>query len=259
MNNNIEKSLSKVPQVTVMFWIIKIFATTVGETGGDALSMSLQLGYGISSLIFIGFFFACLFAQIKTKRYYAFVYWFLVIATTTVGTTMSDYFDRSLGMGYIKSSSILFLCVIGVLISWHFIAGRIEFQRISTRKDEVFYWLTILISNTLGTALGDFTATDLGCGFQWGALVFLGMLALIGLAFFLTKIPKSILFWSAYVLTRPLGATLGDTITKPITEGGFNLGRITSSVVIAALMFAFVVIRYRKSGLVPSLVRVKKD
>jgi uncharacterized membrane-anchored protein len=256
-NQNIDILLSKVPLVTLMFWIIKIFATTVGETGGDALSMTLDFGYGVSSLIFMGFFFACLFVQVNSKRYYAFVYWFLVVATTTVGTTMSDFFDRTLGLGYIKSSIILFCGVIIMLVLWHFVTGRIRFEKITARKDEVFYWMTILVSNTLGTALGDFTATDMGIGFQRGALVFLGLLILVCLLFFYTKIPRSVLFWSAYVLTRPLGATLGDTITKPIAEGGLNLGRITSSLVITGFMFAMVIVYYRKSGLLPAFQRRK--
>lgn len=247
--------LSKVPLVTFMFWIIKVFATTVGETGGDALSMTLDLGYAVSSLIFLGFFIACLFVQVNSRKYYALVYWFLVIATTTVGTTMSDFFDRTLGLGYIKSSIILFCGVITVLVLWHFITGRIQFEKITVRKDEVFYWMTILVSNTLGTALGDFTATDMGIGFERGALVFLGLLVLVSLAYFFSKIPKSMLFWSAYVLTRPLGATLGDTITKPVAEGGLNLGRITSSLVITGVMFVMVIVYYRKSGLFPSLRR----
>jgi uncharacterized membrane-anchored protein len=257
--NNYGAVNSKVPLVTLMFWIIKICATTVGETGGDALSMTLQLGYAISSLVFLGFFLVCLFAQVTSKRYYAVIYWFLVIATTTVGTTMSDFFDRTLGLGYIKSSILLFSGVVIVLLVWRLVTGRIEFQNISAKKDEIFYWLTILVSNTLGTALGDFAATDAGLGFEHGALVFLGLLVLVGVAYFFSKIPKSILFWAAYVLTRPLGATLGDTITKPIAEGGLNLGRITSSFVIAGVMFVLVFFYYRKSGLLPLFRRVKED
>jgi uncharacterized membrane-anchored protein len=242
---------SKVPVVTLMFWMIKICATTVGETGGDALSMTFNLGYAVSSLIFLGFFFLCLYAQINVKRYYAIIYWLLVVATTTVGTTMSDFLDRTMGLGYIKSSAILFCGVLMLLFIWHRATGRIKFEKITKRKDETFYWVTILVSNTLGTALGDFTATDTGLGFERGALVFLGLLALVGMAYFFTKIPKSILFWSAYVLTRPLGATLGDTITKPIAEGGLNLSRVSSSLVIAGFMFAAVIVYYRKSGLLP--------
>jgi len=249
--HDITAHVGKVPLVTLMFWLIKICATTVGETGGDALSMTFQLGYAVSSLIFLGFFFICLIVQVGSKRYYAFVYWALVVATTTVGTTMSDYFDRTLGLGYIKSSIILFCVVMAVLTAWRLTAGRIRFEKIIARRDEIFYWLTILVSNTLGTALGDFTATDSGLGFERGALIFLGLLALVGAAYFFTKIPKSILFWSAYVLTRPLGATLGDTITKPLAEGGLNLSRVSSSLIIAGIMFAAITVYYRKFGLFP--------
>jgi len=175
----------------------------------------------------------------------SFAYWLVVVATTTVGTTMSDYLDRTLALGYIKSSIVLFAGVICCLILWRLAAGRIRFENISSRKDEFFYWVTILVSNTLGTALGDFTASDTGLGFEKGALIFLGLLVLVGLAHFFSKIPKSILFWAAYVLTRPLGATLGDTLTKPLAEGGLNLGRIASSLVIAGTMALLVIVTYR--------------
>jgi uncharacterized membrane-anchored protein len=239
--------LSKVPAVTLAFWIIKICATTVGETGGDALSMQLNLGYAVSSLIFLVFFVVTLTAQVSVKRYHPFAYWAVVVATTTVGTTVSDYLDRTVGLGYIKSSIILFCGVLMVLFVWWRVRGRIEFQNITTRTDEIFYWVTILVSNTLGTALGDFAADDLGLGFQRGALVFAGLLALVAAAYYFTKIAPSILFWSAYVLTRPLGATLGDTLTKPHKQGGFDLSRIDSSLVIAGLMIVLVVINTRSS------------
>jgi uncharacterized membrane-anchored protein len=239
--------VSKVPQVTLMFWLIKICATTVGETGGDALSMQLQLGYAVSSLIFLAFFAVTVSAQVASKRYRPFVYWAVVVATTTVGTTMSDYFDRTLGLGYVKSSAILLVCVLAVLVVWRLVAGRIEFENITDRRDEVFYWLTILVSNTLGTALGDFTADDLGLGFERGALVFAGLIALVAAAHYLTNVSDSILFWAAYVLTRPLGATLGDTLTKPHDEGGLDLQRSTCSFVIAAVMVVLIVITYRRA------------
>src|SRR2546423_9827645 len=213
--NNRGEWLSKVPQVTIAFWIIKILATTVGETGGDALSMTLQLGYAVSSVIFLAFFAVTLSAQVASKRYHPFIYWAVVVATTTVGTTMSDYFDRTVGLGYVKSSIILFCGVLVILFIWRRVMGRIEFENITNRKDEVFYWLTILVSNTLGTALGDFTANDLGLGFERGALVFAGLIVIVAAAHYFTKISDSILFWAAYVLPRPLGATLGDTLTKP--------------------------------------------
>jgi uncharacterized membrane-anchored protein len=231
---------SKVPQVTIAFWIVKIFATTVGETGGDALSMTLNLGYTVSTLIFLGFFLVTLALQVRSSRYHPLFYWLVVVATTTVGTTTSDMFDRTLGLGYVKSSAIELALVIIVLVVWHRSTGSIGVDRITTRKNEIFYWLTILVSNTLGTALGDFVATDMGLGFQKGALVFAALILLVALLHYLTPVSKAALFWAAYVLTRPLGATLGDTLTKPAAQGGLNFGRITSSLVIAAGMVVLI-------------------
>jgi uncharacterized membrane-anchored protein len=232
--------LSKVPAVTLMFWIIKILATTLGETGGDALSMTFDLGYLVSTLIFLGCFAVALAAQVTARRYHPAIYWLVVVATTTVGTTTSDYFDRTLGLGYIKSSIILFFVVLLVLGAWHLVTGRIEFEHIVSHDNEIFYWVTILVSNTLGTALGDFTADDLGLGFEKGALVFAVLIAIVAVLYVFTRIPRSTLFWSAYVLTRPLGATLGDTITKPHAEGGLALGRVVSSGVIALAMIVLI-------------------
>jgi uncharacterized membrane-anchored protein len=243
--------LSKVPQVTLMFWLIKILATTLGETGGDAVTMTLNLGYAVGSLIFLGFFVVTLAAQVASKRYHPFTYWAVVVATTTVGTTMSDYLDRTVGLGYIKSSIMLFGGVLVVLFIWYRVMGRLEFENITDRRDEVFYWLTILVSNTLGTALGDFTADDAGLGFERGALVFAALIALVAALHYFTKISDSVLFWAAYVLTRPLGATLGDTLTKPHAEGGLELSRIVSSLVIAALMVVLVILAYRRAGQSP--------
>ena len=243
----VRSGLSKVPEVTIVFWIVKILATTLGETGGDALSMTLQLGYALSTLIFLGFFLVTLSAQVASKRYHPVAYWAVVVATTTVGTTTSDYFDRTLGLGYVKSSIILFCAVIAVLVAWRFVTGRIEYEQIVRRDDEIFYWLAILVSNTLGTALGDFMASSTGLGFERGALVFSGLIALVAAAHFFTSLPDNVLFWAAYVLTRPLGATLGDTLTKSHPEGGLGLGRIESSLVIAVAMVVLIsVTRLRK-------------
>jgi uncharacterized membrane-anchored protein len=239
--------LSKVPQVTLAFWVVKILATTVGETGGDALSMTLDLGYAVSSLIFLGFFCVTLAAQITSKRYHPVFYWAVVVATTTVGTTTSDYLDRTVGLGYVKSSIMLSCLVIAVLAAWHFATGEIAVDRITTRKNEIFYWVTILISNTPGTALGDFTATTAGLGFERGALVFAGLIALVAAVYFFTNLPESVLFWTAYVLTRPLGATLGDTLTKPHSDGGLELGRITSSLAIAGAMVVLIALTSRRN------------
>ncbi|HTP43043.1 MAG TPA: hypothetical protein VMJ13_00675 [Candidatus Acidoferrum sp.] len=238
--------LSKVPQATLAFWIIKILATTVGETGGDALSMTLDLGYAVSTLIFLGFFCVTLAAQITSKRYHPVFYWAVVVATTTVGTTTSDYLDRTLGLGYIKSSAMLFAGVLLVLGAWRSTTGEIAVDRITTRTNEIFYWVTILVSNTLGTALGDFVASTTGLGFERGALIFAALLLLVAGAYFLLKIPESVAFWAAYVLTRPLGATLGDTLTKPHDEGGLALGRITSSLVMVAAMIILIALTSRR-------------
>jgi uncharacterized membrane-anchored protein len=235
-------ALSKVPPATLAFWIVKILATTLGETGGDALSMTLKLGYALSTLIFLGFFALTLSAQVKSRSYHPVLYWSVVVATTTVGTTTSDYFDRTLGLGYVKSSIILFGVVIAVLVGWRAATGAIKVDDVTTRKNEIFYWVTILVSNTLGTALGDFVADDAGLGFQKGALVFAGLIVVVGLLHLFAKAPRSIVFWAAYVLTRPLGATLGDTLTKPSEEGGLNLGRISTSVAMAAAMVLLVAV-----------------
>lgn len=228
---------SKVPYVTLAFWIIKLLATTVGETAGDAVSMTLGLGYAVASLIYVAFFAVALAVQVGSRRYRPFAYWAVVVATTTVGTTLSDYLDRTVGLGYVKSSIVLLLGVLALLLLWHRLAGRIVFEKITSRQDEIFYWLTILVSNTLGTALGDFVVTTAGLGFGHGTLVFGGLLALVAAAHrWLPVIPASASFWAAYVLSRPFGATLGDLLTKPRDEGGLALGRIVASLVILAAM-----------------------
>ncbi len=248
-SDDLRDALSKVPQVALAFWVVKILATTLGETGGDALSMTLNLGYGVSTLIFLAFFLVTLAFQVRSKHYHPLFYWAVVVATTTVGTTTSDYIDRTLGMGYVKSSIILLGLVLLVLVVWRFTTGAIAVDHITTRKNETFYWLTILVSNTLGTALGDFVATDAGLGFQRGALVFAALIAIVAALHKFTSIRTSVLFWAAYVLTRPLGATLGDTLTKPNAQGGLNLGRIVSSAVIAVVMIILIAVTpLRKRG-----------
>jgi uncharacterized membrane-anchored protein len=240
--------LSKVPQATLAFWVVKILATTLGETGGDALSMQLNLGYAVATLIFLAFFAVTVTAQVAAKRYHAIFYWAVVVATTTVGTTTSDYIDRTLGLGYVVSSLMLLTAVIAMLLLWRRVTGHIAVDHVTGRTDETFYWLTILISNTLGTALGDFTADTAGIGFEGGALIFAGLIAVVAAAYFFTRIPRSLLFWAAYVLTRPLGATLGDTLTKPFAQGGLNLSRIDSSLVIAAVMIVGIAVTRLRSS-----------
>ena len=252
----VHEALSKAPQATLMFWLVKICATTVGETGGDAVSMTLKTGYLVATLIFLGFFIATLGAQVVAKRYHPLTYWLVVVATTTVGTTTSDFIDRTLHLGYVLSSAMLLGLVILVLIVWRLTTGKIAADRITNRTDEVFYWLTILVSNTLGTALGDFSSETIPdlmgkiaqapaggwdpWGFELAAVVFAGLIAVVALLHVLKALPQAVLFWAAYILTRPLGATLGDTLTKPHSQGGLDFGRILATVIIAAAMVVLI-------------------
>ena len=244
-------SCSKVPHVTAAFWIIKILATTLGETGGDAVTMSLKLGYAVGSLIFLAIFAVALAVQTARREFHPFAYWAVVVATTTVGTTLSDYCDRTLGMGYVWSSILFFTGVIALLLAWRFTMGKVQYEYIIDRKDEIFYWVTILVSNTLGTALGDFASSDTGLGFERGTLLFASLLLVLAAAYRFTNIPRSGLFWASYILTRPLGATLGDTLTKPHEEGGLELSRIMSSLIIAALMIVGIVFFSKAPGRCP--------
>jgi uncharacterized membrane-anchored protein len=239
---------SKVPQVALAFWIIKIAATTLGETAGDALSMTMNLGYAVSTLIFLVFFLGAVAAQIKAKSFHRLLYWTVIVATTTLGTTMADFADRSLGIGYAGGSLILFTALLMILGLWRVSAGSISFRDIVSPKVEMFYWTTILFSNTLGTALGDWLADTQGVGFERGALVFAGALAVVAAAYFFTSISRTLLFWTAFILTRPLGATLGDLLTKPRADGGLNLSRIISSLVIAAFMVLCILLTSQNAG-----------
>jgi len=244
--NPAQTVLNKVPQVTLAFWLIKICATTLGETGGDALSMTLKLGYAASTVIFFGVFLLTLFAQVRAKRYNPGLYWLVILSTTTAGTTMSDFLDRTAHLGYIGGSLVLIGALVAVLVAWRLTLGSISFDHIVDPKVETFYWTTILFSNTLGTALGDFMSDDAGLGYQGGALVIGGALALIAGAYFLTKVSRTLLFWLAFVLTRPLGATLGDMLTKTHDKGGLNLGTLPSSLVLCIAMIALVFLAARK-------------
>lgn len=242
-------SADKVPSVTLAFWAAKIAATTLGETGGDALSMTLGLGYAVSTLIFAGIFLIALVGQVSARRYHAGIYWFAIVATTTVGTTLSDFMDRTLGLGYTQSSLLLFSLVVLTLGMWKFFTGSISVSHIVTRKVECFYWTAILFSNTLGTALGDFLADTEGVGFGGGAVFFGGLIAVVAgiylvaanVPYLLARMSLPLLFWSAFVLTRPLGATLGDLLTKPVAMGGLHLERIASSIVLAVFMVGCIV------------------
>ncbi|HJU17990.1 MAG TPA: hypothetical protein VJ770_16155 [Stellaceae bacterium] len=247
-NSAAEFCTSKVPAVTLGFWIIKIAATTIGETGGDALSMTLNLGYALSTAIFFVFFAVAVTAQIKADKFNPFLYWTVIVATTTVGTTMADFADRSLGIGYVGGSAILFALVMAALGLWRLALGSVSVNTIISPRQEAFYWVTILLSNTLGTALGDFLADDSGLGYEGGALVFAAALALLAVAYFTTRISRTLLFWLAFILTRPLGATCGDLLTKPISDGGLHLGRFTSSAVIAVFITLCVLILPQRAG-----------
>ncbi|MCE9563363.1 MAG: hypothetical protein K8U57_15080 [Planctomycetes bacterium] len=238
---------NKVPQVVFAFWLIKISATTLGETSGDALSMSLELGYAVSTAIFLALFLVAVTVQVSVKKYHPLLYWAVIVATTTVGTTTADYLTRDAGLGYFWASLFLLAAVVGVLALWYYSLGTVSVDRITNRKAETFYWVAILCSNTLGTALGDWLADTQGFGFGGGALVFGGMLALIAVAYFFTNISHTALFWAAFVLTRPLGATLGDLLTKPIADGGLDLSRIASSVILAIFMIGCILLTSRKS------------
>jgi uncharacterized membrane-anchored protein len=246
MTEDVERS--KVPEVTVVFWIIKVLATTLGETGGDAVSMSLNLGYAVSSFIFIGIFAVAVVAQIAAKRFHPFLYWLVVIATTTAGTTMADFADRSLGIGYPGGASLLFLLLMASLAVWYRSAGSISVNTVSTPKIETFYWVAILFSQTLGTALGDWMADTNGLGYEGGALVFTAGLALVAVAYFYTSMSRTLLFWAAFILTRPLGATLGDLLDKPLNSGGLAFSRFYASAILAAVILGCVAWLPQRAG-----------
>jgi uncharacterized membrane-anchored protein len=244
---SVDAVYGKVPEVAIGFWIIKIAATTLGETGGDALSMSLNLGYATSTIIFFVLFAVAVGAQIRARKFHTFLYWAVIVATTLTGTTMADFADRSLGIGYPGGSIILFTLVMCVLMMWRLKMGSISVECITSPKVEAFYWATILFSNTLGTALGDWVA-DSGPGYEGGALIFAGCIAVVALIYFFTKASRAVLFWAAFVLTRPLGATLGDLLTKPVASGGLNLSRYSSSAAIACFMVICILAFPQRAG-----------
>jgi uncharacterized membrane-anchored protein len=232
--------LSKVPEITFIFWVMKIAATTLGETAGDLLSMTLKIGYALSSMLLLAMFFAALIGQLTARRYIPWLYWLVILATSTAGTTMSDFMDRTLGLGYALGSTILISILCLIFAVWRYSTGELALKDITTRKVEVFYWTAILFSNTLGTALGDFLADDSGLGFGGGALLIGSLIALIVLVYYYTKISRPFLFWAAFVLTRPFGATMGDLLTKTPAKGGLGFGTIGSSAVLGAILLIFI-------------------
>jgi uncharacterized membrane-anchored protein len=239
---------SKVPEVTLIFWLIKILATTLGETGGDALSMSADLGYALSSLVFIGVFVVAVVVQISARAFHPLLYWIVVIATTTAGTTMADFADRSLGIGYPGGASLLFLLLMVSLAFWRWVEGTISVDTVTAPRTETFYWVSIMFSQTLGTALGDWMADTNGLGYERGALGFAAGLAVIAAAYFWTSISRTLLFWAAFILTRPLGATLGDWLDKPTQDGGLGFSRFYATAILAAAILACIAFLPQRAG-----------
>lgn len=228
--------MNKIAQITLIFWIMKISATTLGETAGDLLSMTMGVGYAVSSLILFSLFVITLIIQLMSKKYHPILYWTVILSTSIAGTTMSDYMDRTLGLGYAKGSMLLITILLLVFAFWYFSEGSLNINYIKTRKAETLYWIAILFSNTLGTALGDFLADSSGLGYKGGAILIGSLLAIIVIATFYTKISRVFLFWIAFVLTRPFGATFGDLLTKPHEKGGLDLGTMGSSLVLASIL-----------------------
>ncbi|MCK9989888.1 MAG: hypothetical protein RugAbin2_00902 [Rugosibacter sp.] len=242
MNNSTENALGKVPEITLLFWIIKIAATTLGETGGDAVSMSMNLGYLLSTAIFSAVFLVAVFAQIKAKAFHPSLYWTTIIATTTVGTTLADFADRSLGIGYAGGSALLLALLLGSLFTWHRTLGSVSVNTVNSPKAEMFYWVTIMFSQTLGTALGDWIADTAGLGYLGAAVVFGSFLALAVAAYWWTPISRTLLFWAAFILTRPLGAVVGDFLDKPLSAGGLALSRYSASVALLAFILVSILL-----------------
>jgi uncharacterized membrane-anchored protein len=242
---------SKVPEVTFGFWVVKILATTLGEIGGDAVTMSMNLGYLIGTAIFATIFIVAAVTQIGAKKFHPFLYWFAIVASTTVGTTLADFFDRSLGIGYLGGSLILASLVGLSLGIWYWTMGSVSVNSITSRKVKVFYWVTITFSQTLGTALGDWMAVT-GLGYRGGALVFAAGLAIVACAYYWTTISRTVLFWAAFVLTRPLGATVGDFFDKPLNQGGLALSRYTASIMLAIAIVALIALLPQRAKKLPA-------
>lgn len=238
----VTRSASKVPEVTLIFWIIKIAATTLGETGGDAVSMSMDLGYLVATAIFATVFLLAVGAQIAAAGFHPFLYWTTIIATTTVGTTLADFADRSLGIGYPGGTLLLFALLLASLAVWYRSLGSVSVNTVSSPRAEMFYWVTIMFSQTLGTALGDWTADTAGLGYIGGAAVFGVLLALVSAAYYLTKISRTALFWMAFILTRPLGAVVGDFLDKPVSDGGLGLSRYSASATLLVFIVACILV-----------------
>jgi uncharacterized membrane-anchored protein len=248
MNANKRDAVSKVPEVTLVFWIIKILATTLGETGGDAVSMSMNLGYLVGTGIFAVLFLVAVLAQVRAKKFHPFLYWATIIATTTVGTTLADFATRSLGIGYTGGSLILLALLLASLFVWHRTMGSVAVDTVSSPKSEMFYWVTIMFSQTLGTALGDWTADTADFGYSGAAMVFGTLLALVAAGYYWTRISRTVLFWAAFILTRPLGAVVGDFLDKPRDHGGLALSRYSASATLLALVVLMIIVFPQKTA-----------
>jgi len=252
MNDVRNQALSKVPEVTLGFWILKIAATTLGETGGDTVTMTLNWGYLTGTAIFLPLLAVLVACQIAAKRFHPFLYWATIVASTTAGTTMADFADRSLSIGYTGGSTLLLACVLVTLGLWYWSQGTISVESVNTPKIEAFYWAAITFSQTLGTALGDWMADSTGLGYEGGALVFLAGLAVLAGLYFWSNVSRVFLFWAAFILTRPLGATVGDLLDKPVSNGGLALSRPLASAVIAALIIIGILVLPQRAGAHPS-------
>ena len=248
----LEQTLSKIPAVTIGFWIIKILATTLGETGGDTVTMTMNLGYLTGTFIFLSLLVVLVVLQIRARRFHPLLYWATIVASTTAGTTLADFADRSLGIGYAGGSALLLACVIAVLVLWDRSEGTVSVDTVNTPRVEAFYWATITFSQTLGTALGDWMADDTGLGYTGAALVFGAALALVAAAYFWTSISRVTLFWLAFILTRPLGATVGDYLDKPVADGGLAMSRPVASLALGVAMLALVFLLPQRAGAHPA-------
>jgi len=242
MINNDQQAWNKIPALTLLFWIMKITATTLGETGGDLLAQTLNVGYATSTVIFFGFFLVMLALQLFSNKYVPLIYWAVIVATSTAGTTMSDYMDRTLKLGYTVGSLILVSILILILIIWRITEKNLSVTEINTRRGEIFYWIAILFSNTLGTALGDFLADDSGLGFAGSALLISAVIGIVILCYFFTRISRVVLFWIAFVLTRPFGATFGDLLTKPREHGGMDYGTKGASLILGSILVILIIV-----------------
>ncbi len=252
---NLNATLSKVPAVTLGFWIIKIAATTLGETGGDTVTMTMDLGYLAGTAIFLVVLIALVGIQIAARKFHPFIYWAAIIASTTFGTTLADFADRSLGIGYTGGSALLLACVLAMLALWYKSEGTVSVDTVNTPKVEAFYWATITFSQTLGTALGDWMADESGLGYIGAALIFLAALAIVVALYYWTHVSRVLLFWAAFILTRPLGATVGDFLDKPHDQGGLDFSRPLASAILAVFIVACILLIPQKPGTHPGAQR----